>query len=306
MVIIARFSSVCPRCQTRITAGTRVEWTRGYPARHTNCTIYAAPGVRQPIQSSTGGTLPRIIATVGLDAPITQRLTVEDAGVYVLADGAIVRVKATQDKKRTYATVWTIIPGLRWTDADTRTHGEYKYLPDARDRADLMARVQATGRKMTLDEALAFAARHAQCARCERHLKDADSVMDGLGPKCIEYFGGKHGQTRKARGKNAAPVTDSARVAALKVESTTGAMRAAEREFSERRTYAEIFGDDDPVGEQWTADGQPYHPALATAADLPQVAAREARLAPFRHRSERILRSRWSRPGDDELEQAAF
>ena len=37
MTITAKFSTICPCCNTRITAGSKVEWTKGSPARHVAC-----------------------------------------------------------------------------------------------------------------------------------------------------------------------------------------------------------------------------------------------------------------------------
>lgn len=51
MVITAKFASVCPCCSIRIVAGSKVEWSKGSPARHVACTasatrttVSAAPG----------------------------------------------------------------------------------------------------------------------------------------------------------------------------------------------------------------------------------------------------------------------
>ena len=41
MNIIARFASVCPCCSTRIERGSKVEWSRGNPARHLACVTSA-------------------------------------------------------------------------------------------------------------------------------------------------------------------------------------------------------------------------------------------------------------------------
>jgi hypothetical protein len=37
MTITAKFASVCPCCNVRITPGAKVEWTKGTPARHVTC-----------------------------------------------------------------------------------------------------------------------------------------------------------------------------------------------------------------------------------------------------------------------------
>jgi hypothetical protein len=115
-------------------------------------------------------------------APVV-RMAIEDCGVYVMADGAIVKVKANREKTRTYAMRWTVISGERLTEADTREHGEYVF------EAGLVQRIATDGRKMTLDEARAFIIRYGMCCRCGRTLKAADSVERGIGPVCVQYFG---------------------------------------------------------------------------------------------------------------------
>jgi hypothetical protein len=163
MTITAKFSSTCPRCQEPIAPGTRVEWNPGEKARHTDCSPVAA-----------------VAAAVTPVQPV--RVAVEDAGVYVLPNSAIVKVQANREKTRTYAKRWVVIGGIRLTEAGSREHGEYQYEPG------LVQQVAAEGRKMTLDEAKAFILRYGQCVRCGRLLKDADSVEAGIGPVCIKYF----------------------------------------------------------------------------------------------------------------------
>jgi hypothetical protein len=46
MTITARFASICPCCQTRIIAGSQVEWSRGSPARHVSCSPALAQAPR--------------------------------------------------------------------------------------------------------------------------------------------------------------------------------------------------------------------------------------------------------------------
>lgn len=158
MTITARFASQCGRCGQAIAVGSQINWVRGQKATHIAC---PAPKVEQ--------------------APVA-RMAVEDAGVYVMADGSIVKVKANRDKSRTYAMRWTVIGGERLTEADSRVHGEYTYEPG------LVQQVAAEGRKMTLDEAKAFILRYGLCCRCGRRLKAADSVERGIGPVCVKYF----------------------------------------------------------------------------------------------------------------------
>lgn len=45
MIITAKFASVCPCCSIRIVAGTKVEWSKGSPARHVACSGSATSNV---------------------------------------------------------------------------------------------------------------------------------------------------------------------------------------------------------------------------------------------------------------------
>ena len=113
------------------------------------------------------------------------RIAVEDAGVYALPDGTVVRVKANKAKTRTYASRWTPTKHLdRLMEAGAHEHGEYVY------EQGLVAEVARSGRKLTLEEAKAHSIRYGQCVRCGRALKDGKSVEQGMGPVCIRYFQG--------------------------------------------------------------------------------------------------------------------
>ena len=50
MVITAKFASVCPCCSQRIVPGSKVEWAKGSPARHTACA--GASGTVRPSVAS--------------------------------------------------------------------------------------------------------------------------------------------------------------------------------------------------------------------------------------------------------------
>jgi hypothetical protein len=161
MIIITKFASACGKCGERIDIGESVNWERGQRATHaTPC---------QPV--------------FGAHSYAPVRIAVEDAGVYVLPDGGIVKVKANRDKSRTYALRWTPINGERLTEAGTRERGEYVF------EAGLVQTVAANGRKMTLTEAKAFTLRYGVCCRCGRKLVAAESVERAIGPICVQYFG---------------------------------------------------------------------------------------------------------------------
>jgi hypothetical protein len=160
VTIIAKFGSRCPACGNPIRPGDHVEWTHGQKAVHTTC-----PEAAQP-------------------ALLPARIAVEDAGIYVLPDGSIVKVKSNREKTRTYAKRWTV-SGANRVNADGETvHGEFVY------ESGLIQQVAATGRKMTLEEARAFTLQYGECVRCGRHLTDPKSLDRAMGPVCIKYFAG--------------------------------------------------------------------------------------------------------------------
>lgn len=98
------------------------------------------------------------------------RIAVEAAGVYVLPDGDIIKVKANKEKTRTYGMIWNA----------ERTKFEYQQ--------GLIEDVVAEGRQMNLDEAKAFALKFGECVRCGRTLTDPKSIERALGPVCVKYF----------------------------------------------------------------------------------------------------------------------
>ena len=53
MIITAKFASTCPCCAAHIDVGSKIEWSKGSPARHVSCapvaaTISAAPAGVDP------------------------------------------------------------------------------------------------------------------------------------------------------------------------------------------------------------------------------------------------------------------
>jgi hypothetical protein len=61
MLITAKFASVCPCCSQRIQVGSKVEWSKGSPAKHTACaqgstsTVSAAPARGSSSWRNQGG-----------------------------------------------------------------------------------------------------------------------------------------------------------------------------------------------------------------------------------------------------------
>lgn len=105
-----------------------------------------------------------------------------EIGVYVLEDGTLVQAKPNRQRTNVYTKVWVSISGKRLTLTDEDVHGEWQYAPEykGRVRPEL---------KMTAEQAERFGIVYGQCARCGRHLKDATSVREGIGPVCRKYFG---------------------------------------------------------------------------------------------------------------------
>lgn len=172
----AMYDSKCPKCGQGIYADeTMILYTRGQKAVHAECP--SDHGIEE------WEVAPAPVAAPSAPVAAVTRLQVEDAGIYVLPDGRIVKVQANREKTRVYTKLFVEIHGERATEAGTRAHGEYRYEPG------LLPEVEATGRKMTLDEAKAFILRYGFCVRCGRHLKAAESVERGIGPVCMTYFG---------------------------------------------------------------------------------------------------------------------
>ena len=51
MVITAKFASSCPCCRQPIQVGSKIEWSKGSPARHIACG--SAPGAQIVVRSAT-------------------------------------------------------------------------------------------------------------------------------------------------------------------------------------------------------------------------------------------------------------
>lgn len=163
VVIESKFPGWCSKCGIHFDAGTRINYQRGLKPWHEVCP-----------QVNDSGTQRKY-----------TRINIEDAGVYVLPDGTIVKVQSNRAKTHTYTMRFHEIMPERALEAGGRVNGDYEYKPE------LMGQVVENGRKMTLEEAKAFMVKYGFCCRCGRHLVAAKSVEDGIGPVCIQYFGGK-------------------------------------------------------------------------------------------------------------------
>src|SRR6185295_19149783 len=167
----------------RTTADHGIEEWEARPARP-SFVLPGTPAQARAIQAPFKAEDKAMGAPLLATAP-TARIAVEAAGVNVLPNGDVVRVKANKAKTRTYASRWVASKHLdRLMEAGAHEHGEYVY------EQGLVAEVARVGRKMSLEEAKAHSIRYGQCVRCGRRLTDGKSVEAGMGPVCITYFQG--------------------------------------------------------------------------------------------------------------------
>jgi hypothetical protein len=158
MVIEAKFSSVCPKCNVRIQPRESIEWKRGEAGRHIECPAVAVAvtqvmadaddraydawmeyPTRLHMQAEASGSYPKPVA----------RLQVEDAGVYVLPDDSIVKMQANREKTAVYPKLFVDTSSDRLDGEAQHVRGEFRYIEDWTERRELRERVEATGRKMT-------------------------------------------------------------------------------------------------------------------------------------------------------------
>lgn len=270
MTITAKFSSKCPSCHRQINVGERVEWTRGQAAQHVQCVVADSFARGEtPVGPQQDADDRSYDAWLAAREAQPSRIEVEDAGVYVMADGAIVKVQANREKTRTYAKRLVEIGGVRLTEAGERVNAEYQY------EAGLVDQVAREGRKMTLDEAKAFILRYGFCARCSRQLKDATSVLRGIGPVCVTYFGDAPAQpSGDGLEPGSGPAFDSPR-----------------RDYPDTVSALPSFRCEHNRSNHCAVDGTPLPTNLRARQVENWLTAK---------------RSRWCRPDDDELESAAY
>lgn len=102
--------------------------------------------------------------------------SVEVGSYWTEAEG-IARVRQSKSSDRLYAEVLRLIPaveGDEWNDA-TPERAKFDYARGA---------IYHLARRMTVEEARAFGARHSICCVCGRNLKANKSVDEGIGPVC--------------------------------------------------------------------------------------------------------------------------
>lgn len=167
----ARYSGKCRACSGWINAGEQIEYSRETGAVHAACPVKVQPAA----EASKPSTYP------GARASAPDKNLVP--GVYENANGIFVVKPTREDKTRLYAKKMVQLNGdYRTTEAGTHVDFEFVY-----ERGAIFS-IKLTDR-MTLERAKQLITLYGRCIACNRHLKAAKSVENGIGPVCIGYFG---------------------------------------------------------------------------------------------------------------------
>ncbi len=155
----SKYPGTCRNCREQFPAGTQINWSRDNGATHQVCPPPSTPEVK---------TAPEQLVP----------------GVYETPAGQIYVVKPTrEDKTRLYAKKLQELNGdYRTTEAGGRVDFEFVYERGAIYNIRLADR-------MPLERAKELITLYGRCIACNRHLKAAKSVENGIGPVCIKQFG---------------------------------------------------------------------------------------------------------------------
>ena len=163
----SKYPGFCQNCRQPFPAGTEINWSPETKATHVLC-----PAVELPIAKKAEPLVP---------------------GVYELADGRIYVVKPTrEDKSRLYAKRLVELNGdYRTTEAGSRVDFEFQYEKGAIaswENGELVFHIHLSDR-MSIERAKELITLYGRCIACNRHLKAAKSVEQGIGPVCVKQFG---------------------------------------------------------------------------------------------------------------------
>jgi len=106
---------------------------------------------------------------------------VEEPGIYEMPDGTVFRVKFNKAKTNLYAQRLVEINPDRALEEGGRVNIEFEYAGGA------IYRLKASY-KMEYEKAKALTIRYGRCIVCNRRLKAAQSVEEGIGPVCRQSF----------------------------------------------------------------------------------------------------------------------
>lgn len=112
--------------------------------------------------------------------PAERTVEISEIGVYE-ADGVVFVVKRARESGNLYAKRIREIGGSRITEAGTFVAVEFDYDPGA--IFGLRPEHKIDG-----ERAKALTIRYGFCIVCQRDLKAGESVLQGIGPKCVESF----------------------------------------------------------------------------------------------------------------------
>ena len=110
-------------------------------------------------------------------SPVAADLT---TGVYEV-NGEVFVVKPNREGTRLYAKKLIEIRGSRLNDEGDIVKIEFEYAPGA------VKRIRPEHR-MSVERASELTIRYGRCINCGRRLKDATSVLRGIGPVCVKAF----------------------------------------------------------------------------------------------------------------------
>jgi hypothetical protein len=156
--MIAKFAGNCRRCGGRIQVGETIDWSRDTGALHPQC--------------PQGATIP---------APARREKPAElTPGVYE-TNGTVYIVRPTRDKARLYAMRLVEVSGSRLTEGEGKVQIDFEY-----DRGAIFS--ISPEDRMPFERAKELTVLYSRCIVCGRHLEDAKSVANGIGPVCIKAF----------------------------------------------------------------------------------------------------------------------
>lgn len=178
--MISKYPGTCRKCGERIAVGYEIVWSPESGASHAECYGAGLPNIPKP-QNLAGWN--QTFSPSDMPKVEPEKLV---PGVYELADGRIYVVKPTrEDKTRLYAKRMVEVGEgvVRATESGERVKAiEFVYERGAIYDIRLSDR-------MSLERAKELITLYGCCIACNRHLKAAKSVEQGIGPVCIKNFG---------------------------------------------------------------------------------------------------------------------
>jgi hypothetical protein len=157
--MIAMYKGRCRNCGGAITPGEEIKSISRGVAEHVQCPA-------NPVQ---------------VEERQPRKPAVDKVGVYETPEGKIYTVTLNKKKTGTYAKEVVEIGGVRTTDAGIFVNVEFRYA-----RGVIYSLTPEM--KMTGARAQELTLRYGRCIVCGRFLKAAESVLQGIGPVCVQRF----------------------------------------------------------------------------------------------------------------------